>query len=176
MGWVDVAIVVLFVVAFVVGYSKGLVGQLTSLCGVLLAILAVWVTRSSVTATAASVMGVDNDSMVSHFSAAVVGCGLIFIVVWFCVWLLGRILTKTIRIAGLGIIDNVCGGVFMVFKYLVVISLLLNLWHVVTPTSPVFYSSRLLDGALLKWIMDLCPWLMGYLHLSTTNLTDMTLS
>lgn len=170
VGWIDLTLIILFAIAWVVGYSNGFVSQLTSLCAILVAILAVWVGGSSATDIVAKFMGVDGESTLSHFSAAVVGCGLLFILTWFCVWFLGRTLTKTLNIVRLGFVNNIGGALFMMFKYLIVISLVLNLWQVVAPTSSVFYSSRLLDGRIFQGIMDFCPWLLGYLHLSATKL------
>lgn len=171
MSWIDIILVILLVGALTLGYGKGLIRQIASLGGVILGIIAVWVAGGWATDIAARLIGADQPgaSAFSYYSASVIGCGLLFIAVWFGVWLLGHMLSRTFHALKMGPLDRVLGSLFMLFKWTLVISLLLNLWKVIQPGSALFSASKIMGGKFLEWIIDFSPWLMGYMKEAATN-------
>ena len=95
--------------------------------------------------------------------AASIG-GLLCLAVWGGCWMLGRMLRLTVRAVMLGPVDGVAGSVFLIFKWGLVVSLLLNLWKIISPDSSLFSASRLAGGRLFAAVMDLAPAVMGFLR------------
>ncbi|MCH5318789.1 MAG: CvpA family protein [Paramuribaculum sp.] len=171
MGWIDIFLIIMLAGACILGYSEGLIGQLTTISGVLLGIVAVWILGDPVTRFTAMLMGVDWQTATAfkRYSAAVIGCGTLFFIIWGSIWYVGRILRKTLKTVHLNVFNSLCGSLFMVFKWSLVVSLILNLWYVIWPSSPIFFSSRMFDGKMFRFVMDLGPWLMGYIREAATN-------
>lgn len=173
MGWIDIFFIILLAGACILGYSEGLINQLSSLSGVLLGIVAVWIGGDTATRIAASCMGIDlaEGGSFAKYSAAVVGCGVLFAVVWGFIWSIGKMLRRAVKKIRMSVIDGIFGSAFMIFKWSLVVSLILNLWYVIQPSSPIFFGSRLLEGKIFQAVMNLGPYLMGYIKDYTTNFT-----
>lgn len=161
MGWIDIFLIIVLAGAFLLGYSEGLIGQIGSLSGIVLGVLAVWILGTPVTNLTASLMGAQTKT--EYYEAAFIGCGAMFVLIWGGTWYFGRLLHRFIRKIKLSFVNNLTGAFFMVFKWSLVISLLLNVWHLLSPSSTIFFSSRLLEGRFFHFFMNLGPWIMGYL-------------
>ena len=161
MGWIDIFLILLVAGACILGYSEGLIGQISSLSGIVLGILAVWIFGGPVTRLTASLTGAETTH--GHYAAAVIGCGVLFLLIWGSTWYFGKILRQVVKKIKLSFLNNLAGALFMVFKWSLVASLVLNVWYVISPSSSIFFSSRLLEGKFFEYFMNLGPFLMGYL-------------
>ena len=148
MSYVDIILIVLALGAAVIGYRRGAIRQAASIGGILVALFAVRMAGDKASAAV----------------AGIIGCGLLFVAVWVGCWLLGRMLRLSVRAVMLGTVDSVAGSLFLIFKWGLVVSLLLNLWRVVSPDSGIFVSSRLMGGRIFAAVMDMAPAVMGFLR------------
>lgn len=163
MSVTDIIIVIIFAGAVVLGYRKGVIRQAGSLCGVVGGILACRSLGDKATALATEWLGADvaGNSSADIYVASVVGNVALFLLVWFGIWVFSLILRKAVHTLFLGPVDGIAGSAFMAFKWFLVMSLLLNLYKIGWPDSPLFESSRLFGGEAFRAIIGLAPWLWG---------------
>ena len=102
-------------------------------------------------------------------TAHVLGYGALFLAVWFGVWAIARMLRKATHAMFLGPVDGVAGALFLAAKWMIVVSLVLNLWKLVDSGSSLFSSSKLAGGAVFDYIMQLTPRILGFLQQAATN-------
>ena len=62
----------------------------------------------------------------------------------------------------LGGLDRVAGALFSLFEWMLVLSLLLNLWLVIKPQTDIHALSTLGNGHAIEAIVNLAPKLLGY--------------
>ena len=145
MSYVDIIIIALAIGAAVIGYRKGAIRQAASIGGLIVALFAVRLAGDRATAVVAGILG-ENADAAGEYTARIIGCGLLFLAVM------------------LGPVDGVAGSVFLIFKWGLVVSLLLNLWKIISPDSTLFSASQLAGGRLFAAVMDLAPAVMGFLR------------
>lgn len=171
MGYLDIIFIILFAGGAIIGYRKGALKQLGSFAGVLAGIIACNSAGEWAAGIAAHLLGADDPaaSAFTVYSAKVIGYGALFGITWLGVWLVAGFLRKATHALMLGPVDSVAGAVFLIFKWFLVVSLLLNFWKVISPESPLFSASRLGGGVVLEWVMSLAPACLGFLKSLATN-------
>jgi colicin V production protein len=92
---------------------------------------------------------------------SILGHIVLFIFVYINIALIATMIRGITNKLSLGVFDRVAGALLCVFKYLLALSLLLNLWFLLKPSSSIFSSSHILDGSLLKFVIDLAPWVIN---------------
>ncbi len=121
-------VLIIVAIAAVWGYMQGLVKQIGSVAGVIGAAVACRLFGAAV----AQAFAGDSSEAPSGFYVVLaylaVAAGAFFLV-----WLLGRMLRGVIHGAHLGIIDRVAGAVYKAFLWLLVTSLVYNLYLCVYP-------------------------------------------
>lgn len=171
MGILDILFLILLAGAVVIGYKKGAIKQLGSAAGIAAGIIACRTAGEWAAGIVAHLTGADDPaaSSMSIYSAKVLGYGALFGIVWLGVWLIAGFLRKATHAIMLGTLDRVAGSVFLTLKWFMVVSLMLNLWKVISPDSGIFTSSRLAGGEVLRWVMEMTPWILGALRGMATN-------
>lgn len=158
MSAIDIAILVVLGASLIYGLYKGIISQLASLGGIILGIVACRVFASDM---GPLVMQTFPNTFTNETTAAIAGNVLLFLLVFFTVGAFASLARKLTHTLLLGWLDHLLGCVFCVFKWLLVMSIVLNVWYMISPTSPIFTTSRLMDGEMLRWIVGLAPELMG---------------
>ncbi|MCM1504659.1 MAG: CvpA family protein [Muribaculum sp.] len=158
MSAIDIAILAVVGASLVYGLCKGIISQLASLGGVVLGIIAC---RLFAKDMGPLVIQTFPNTFSSETSAAIAGTVILFLLVFFTVGAFASLARKLTHTLLLGWLDHLLGGLFCVFKWLLVMSILLNVWYLVSPGSGIFTSSHLMDGRLLPWIIRLAPDLLG---------------
>ncbi|WP_300934045.1 hypothetical protein [uncultured Duncaniella sp.] len=69
----------------------------------------------------------------------------------------------------LGPLDHIAGAVANILKWFMVMSVALNLYMVVFSGTDINKASRLGDGRLVTWIIDLAPSVWGALNNDNGN-------
>lgn len=147
-------------VSLIYGLYKGLISQLASLGGIVLGIVAC---RFFAPDAGRLVMQTFPGTFASETSANIAGAVILFLLVFFTVGAFASLARKLTHTLLLGWLDHLLGCVFCVFKWLLVMSIILNLWYMVSPSSPIFRTSTLMDGEMLPWIVRLAPEMFGVL-------------
>lgn len=171
MGFLDIIFIILFAGGAVIGYRKGAIAQIGSLAAIAAAVIACRTSGEWAAEIAARFLGADDPaaSSMTIYSAKVLGYGALFGIVWLGVWLIAGFFRKATHAIMLGTVDRVAGSVFLILKWFMVISLMLNLWKIIDPESQLFSSSKLAGGELLRLVMEMTPWILGVLKGMATN-------
>lgn len=171
MGVLDILFLILLAGGAVIGYRKGAIKQLASVAAVIAAVIACRIAGDYAVSLVKPLIGADapDASSMTVYAAQVLGYGALFGVVWFGVWLIGGFLRKATHAVMLGPLDRVAGSVFLVLKWFMVVSLMLNLWKIISPDSPLFSSSKLAGGEVMRLVMEMTPWILGALKGIATN-------
>ena len=147
-------------IAVLWGFHKGFIRQIGSLSALLSAILMCYLFGDVATELAASCMGFNASSSISqeqYWSAVLLGHIVLFVVVWLCVGLASRMLSKIVKAVSLGSIDGVFGAAFMTLKILIAISIILNLWSFIDSENNLIKSG----GPATTFTAELGPTLLG---------------
>ncbi|MDE6651908.1 MAG: CvpA family protein [Paramuribaculum sp.] len=171
MAILDIIFLILLAGGAVIGYKKGAIKQLGSVVAIAAAVIACRAAGPLAVSLVSPMLGADQPyaSTMTVYSAQVLGYGTLFAIVWLGVWLIAGFLRKATYAVRLSLIDRIAGAVFLVLKWFMVVSLMLNLWKVISPDSPLFSSSKLAGGEFLRIIMEMTPAILGALKDMTTN-------
>lgn len=152
---IDVLIIVVLIGACIAGYHQGVVKQLGSIAALVLAWLACLVlgdTAASVAASvAASAMGEDT----SMQSARLVGCGVLFLVIWVAVDIVARMIDTVVRIVHLGLLNNLAGAALMIIKAALALSVLFNIYIGINPDSSLSIDPDGLESAIIGLLQSI---------------------
>ena len=158
MSTIDFILTGIILVALIAGFYKGLVNQLASLGGVVLGIIVSRVLADNVgTMLAAHFPNALENPTLAHIAGGIV----VYLVVYFTIRVAASLLHKLTHILMMAWLDHLLGAIFSVFKWMLMASVLLNLWHLISPDSAIFSSSTLMDGELMPKVMELAPHLFG---------------
>ncbi|MDE5643449.1 MAG: CvpA family protein [Muribaculaceae bacterium] len=150
MNAFDILLVVLLAAAALRGYFKGIIAMAASVVGVVAGVAACRLLAHEV----AGWFGTEATDLI-------VANVLIFVVVYLGCFLLGRLLHSLFRALRLTIVNRLCGAAFCVAGVALALSLLMNLWHLASPTTaPASASTEGLRGI----IYNVAPALLGYLN------------
>lgn len=137
------------------GWHKGLVRQLGSLLGFFVALIISHVFGDAAASLAATIMDTDSADTVGMMWAGAVGRIVLFILVWWTISLIARLVHSVLKAVKLGGVNSLLGAVLMTLKVLVVESLLLNLWTALMPQTSDY-------GPVANTIASIGPVMLGY--------------
>ncbi|MCC8072019.1 MAG: CvpA family protein [Bacteroidales bacterium] len=145
----ELILVAIVLITAVLGYRRGAIRQVGSILGIVVGIVAcrLW------GAQAAQSIG----SNIGAYAA-------LFIVGWVTTTLLARLLRGFSHAILLGPVDGLVGAVLMVFKWLVVISLALNIWQALVPDSAFLHPEGEGNQQAMTALLRLTPWLMDMVN------------
>ena len=142
--------VVLLGAAALRGYFKGIIAMAARVAGVVAGAVACRLLAHEV----ASWFGTETTDLI-------VANVLIFVVVYLGFVILGRMLHSLFRALRLTVVNRLCGAAFCMAEVAIVLSLLMNVWHMASPsTAP---ASATTDG-LRGIVYNVAPALLGYLN------------
>lgn len=153
----DIVLCVVLGVAFIYGTYRGLILQIASLGGLIAGFIAARMFSSDV----ALWLGVEFPSVFSTPKiAAVTAMCMLFIAGYLAVALFGRFVHKLSHALLAAWLDHLAGGVLGLVKALIFVSLLINLYLVISPTGHL-PRCNLLGANTLWWIAGVAPKLFG---------------
>lgn len=161
MSALDIIIILVAGAGLVIGFTRGIISQIGQIAGLVGGIAAARIFGS----TLASAFSKTPDTLETV-------CGYIaaFVVAYFLVWAVFRILRKTVHGIKLGIVDRVAGALFKALQWLVVLSLALNLYLAIR------FDDSDIRSPQKPWrsaVIDLAPALLGYLsHFHNSHAPD----
>ncbi len=161
MGAIDVVILLVAVLAIIRGGFKGLIKQLGSLVGIVLGVIGCNMFGGVVTSVMAdwfpSLLTIEYGdvivSMMSHI--------LLFLVIYWAVLIVAKLFKEITSALQLGFIDKILGSVLCVLKYILVLSVVLNIWMVLAPTVDPADGAKMLGGDLYRFVYNFSSWLLN---------------
>lgn len=155
MTTLDVLILVVFLASVIYGFSKGVIVQVGAVAAILFAVV---VCRLGGAWLAGVIAGGDAVSLTDLVIAKVI----LFIIGYLSVRIVAGLLKKATHALQLGVLDRIGGALFSLFQWMLVLSLLLNLWLVIKPEPGIGQLSTLAGGHAGPAILHLAPAVLGW--------------
>lgn len=155
MNAIDIIIIVLVIVAAVTGALKGIVAQIGAIAALLAAIIVCRLFG-----------GVVADIVISHGTEhetilRVLCYALVFIGTYLLVFLLARLFGAAVSAMKLRPFDRIAGAAFRVAEWLILFSIVLNIYLAVCPSDSASFCRK--DRPWRETVVKLAPALAGYI-------------
>lgn len=155
MDYFDIFLIAVVLIAGITGYISGVIKRIGAVAALVLAIVACRLFGSDITAALVA-PGSEHATLIK-----VLIYSALFLVVYFSVRLVARLLGKIASAMCLGFLDRLAGALYSILFWLIMVSLALNVWFAVVPAD----ASRLCPKSK-PWrtaVVDLAPTLAGYI-------------
>ena len=156
----DILIIAVFAASAVMGFRKGLIGQIGSIAAIIIGIVACRVAGPGVTEWIMP----DGDEAVNsmpRYCATMLAYGGVYIVAYYAVILVARMLHTVTHTLLLGPLDRMAGALVSVLKWFMALSVAFNLYTAVFATEPLSSKSNIAGGALVEFKSELAPAAWG---------------
>ena len=163
MTVLDIILLLIFIGSAWYGFRKGIIKQLGSLAAIVIAIIAC---RTLGQPVAEMLSGSNPDwqaSAVSRATVSIIANALVYLVAYYGVILIAKLMRMVSHAVLLGPLDRITGAAFAVGKYFLLVSLLLNLYIAVFPSARLSEKSHLCDGRVVLLTARFAPWVLGAL-------------
>lgn len=161
MSFVDVLIILLFMAGVVIGYMKGMLSQISAICGVVAGLIVCNLFGGVATDILKLLIPESANWPAASVTASAVAHIVLFVLVFLSVLLAGNALRSVFKHMHLGAIDKVGGMALCVFRYLLYLSILLNLWHFISPHSSTFTTRHMMNNVPFEIVLDMAPFTFG---------------
>ena len=155
MTSLDIIILLVSVASVAYGLYKGIIVQAGALGALLFAVL---LCRLAGGPLAGVIAGGGVPDMMDKTLAYV----LVFIIGYVSVRLLCRLIKSVAHSLHLGLFDRLFGALFSLFQWLLVLSLALNFWLVISPDTNYANLSHLAGGRVALFTVELAPAVLGW--------------
>ena len=161
MTIVDAIILLIILGGLVLGYRKGLIGQLSSLISWVVAIVLCYkggdLARDLFLACVPSAA----QWPLSSITVKTVSLAFAFLIVMVIIRLVMRLFKGTLESIHLGMLDKAGGSLLFMFKYAFFLSIWLNLLYAINPDMDTFATEHMLDNKPYEFTLDLMPHILG---------------
>ena len=156
MTTLDIVLIIVFVVSVVLGFRKGIIVQAGSLGGIIFGVVLChfFGDRCAMLLAGAGETPGYVDCVLANIIVFVAGYLSVKAVAHFC-----KELTHALALGGL---DRIGGAVFSLFQWMLVLSIVLNLWQMVKPSANFAAHSTLGNGHAIEAVMGLAPAMLGW--------------
>jgi uncharacterized membrane protein required for colicin V production len=160
MTLLDIIILMVFVGSVAYGFYKGVLLQVASVGGILLGIVLCQVAGGRLAGVIAGDGAADGGG--PTYVDVVLANVILFVGAWICVKIVAHFCKKLSHAMMLGGVDRLLGALFCMFKWMLVLSLLLNVWAVVKPSTNFAVLSTIGNGHAIELIVKLAPTMLGW--------------
>lgn len=162
MTALDIIILVFVAVGLATGLYKGFISQLGSIAAIVLGIIACRLWGDVAVGVVSGWLDPSPEySSWTVYGVTIIGYVLLFVVVYLAVIVLARLLHRLSHVMLMGPIDHIAGALLGIFKWVLLLSVLVNLWLVCSPGSKAVEDSRLAGGKVAAWVKGFAPSLLG---------------
>ena len=161
MTLVDAILTLIVLGGIVLGYRKGLVGQLSSLVSWAAAILLCYHCGDLSSDVFLALVPSASEWPLSGITVKTVSSAFMFLLVMAAVRLALRLFKGTLRTVKLGFLDKAGGSLLFMFKYAFAVSIGLNLLYAVNPDMDTFGTMHMLNNQPYEFTLDLMPHVLG---------------
>ncbi len=161
MSGIDIFIIVIVIIGVLRGMQLGAIKQITSFAGLIIALILSRLLGDWMMGILMSVFPSLREMPAPDVITSLLGHIIIFAMVYMGIYMLGSMIRSITHALHLGIFDRFAGAIMCTFKYAIILSVVLNLWFVLSPSSSIFSSSRLANGSVLRFTITLAPAIFG---------------
>ena len=157
----DAIIILIVLGGLVLGYRKGLIGQLSSLISWVVAIVLCYRCGDLAKDLFLTVVPSAADWPLSSITVKTVSLAFAFLIVMVVIRLFMRLFKGTLESIHLGFLDKAGGSLLFMFKYAFILSIVLNLLYAINPDMETFGTKHMLDNKPYEFTLDLMPKILG---------------
>lgn len=162
MSLLDILILVVVLGGLAYGFHKGIISQLGSLGGLVAGIIVCQLFGGAVADFAQTVFS-------PSYTTRVVSVILLFILVYVAVRLAAKLVKKVVKALHLSAIDRIAGGLFVAFKWTLILSFALNIYATFFTAGTLQAESSLANGNVIQAVLDLAPNTLGWVKEKTAD-------
>ena len=159
MSTLDIVMIVVIVVSAAYGYYKGILSQMGALAGVLVGIICCRLFAEELTSFMnTTFLDPATSKASSRFMNSVIAQVVLFLAGYFGARWVASLIATVLKTIKLGAVNRFAGAVFAVVQWLVVLSLMLNVWIAIFPETELLKSS---SGIADERLINLAPDIFG---------------
>lgn len=161
MTLIDVLILLIVLGGLVLGYRKGLIGQLSSLISWVVALVLCYCCGDLVKDIFLAFVPSAAQWPLSSITVKTVSLAFAFIIVMVIIRLVMRLFKGAVETVKLGFLDKAGGALLFMFKYAFILSIALNLLYAINPDMSTFGTKHMLNNKPYEFTLDLMPRILG---------------
>lgn len=161
MTTLDIIILIVFAGSVLIGFRSGLLKQVGSLGGLVAGIVLCRLGSAWLSAVIAG-REANGDPSAPTYTDIVLAHLILFIAGFCCVKTVAHFCRQLTHALSLGIVDRLGGVLFCLFEWMLVLSLILNLWLIIKPQTSIAAMSTLANGHAAPAIVSLAPKVLGW--------------
>ncbi len=156
-------ILVISVAAYSVikGFRNGFTGQVSGVLGLAFGLVCAHIFAEDVADVIRSLFPSIRTRVGSAYTCSVVGAVVVYVAVYMIFKSLTGVFRKIMEVFEVGILDCIFGSVFSLLKYMLGVSIFLNLLVCVNPRSPLMKHVSSDDGNIVGEVMLMAPGMLG---------------
>lgn len=156
MNYVDLAIIIILGLIGFKGFRRGLISEVLALVGLFLAIYG----GSKLSVWSSEVLSQYVD--IAPLALTIISFTVLFISIILLIQFLGKLITKMIKIAALGIINRILGTLFALLKGLLICGLLAYALVAINQRITIISDAYLSDSLLFQPLVDIIEMLTSF--------------
>ena len=161
MTLVDAIIILIVMGGLVLGYRKGLIGQLSSLISWVVSIVLCYKCGDFARDLFLTFVPSAADWPLSSITVKTVSLAFAFLIVMVIIRLVMWKFKDILKSIHLGFLDKAGGSLLFMFKYAFILSIALNLLYAINPDMETFGTKHMLDNKPYEFTLDLMPCILG---------------
>lgn len=163
MHLLDIVLLIVVFGSLFWGCYKGVITQAGALGGVVFGVLLCWFAGPWLAGVIESgEIGAAAESAVPGQATRVLAGIILFVVGFLTVKAVAGFFKSVTHALSLGFFDRLAGGLFCLAQWLLLMSLLLNLWSLVRPQTDWKALSTLGNGHAIEFVLSFAPKLLGW--------------
>lgn len=161
MTLIDIIIVLIVAGGLVLGYRKGLIGQLASIVSWIIAIVLCYKGGELAQDLFLAIVPSAASWPLASITVKTVSLAFAFVLVMLAIRLVSRLFKGALNVVNLGLLDRVGGSLLFMFKYAFILSIGLNLLYAINPDLDTFATEHMMDNKPYEFTLDLMPRVLG---------------
>lgn len=163
MTALDIVIILVFIGSAAYGFWKGIVVQVGAIAAVVMGILACRLFGDEATRFLGGMLGSVSDSPeLSHYIVSVTAYVVLFVLGYVLTRALASFVKTVVNALFMGAVDRILGALFSIFQWMLITSIVLNIWQIIDSSRNVVSLSSLAHGKIAQAILDLAPAVFGF--------------
>lgn len=157
MNWFDILISIVFVYCITSGYRSGLIKQITSLAGIIVAAIL----SGKISELIYPI--IKNIEQIPAYITMPLSFVIAFLVIITCFYIVRKMLESIVKTFKMGTLNKICGSIFCFAKWSISISIVLNVIVALDNDNKLISKNIENESKSFQYIRELAPEIVPYL-------------